>query len=142
MKIISYASKSTADFNTIRFCQHSFLSNVFFYQLFFFIIIHFNSWFFSDLIKSNEDFVSIFFYHRFHTDQHFNNWFFEIKRKFRQHSFLSSIHTNQIWIFFSWNNFSKTTLYENYWWFLYRNFFFFYELNFEFHFNLFYQWNE
>ena len=36
---------------------------------------------------------------------------FEIKRGSRQHSFLSSAHTGQIWIFFSWNNPPKTTLY-------------------------------
>ena len=147
MKITSYASKLTVDFNTIELRQDFFLSNVFFsINHSFFIIIHFNSWsFFSDLIKSNENFVSILLYHQFHTDQHFNNWFFEIKRKFRQHSFLSSIHTDQIWIFFSWNNPSKTTLYGDFWWFSYRRIFssiFLHELNFEFHFNSSYQWNE
>ena len=133
--------------------QYDRIPSVFFsIKRFFFIsIIFFLSSFiltanpFSDLIRSNEDFVSISFYHRFHTDQHFNSWLFKIKRKPRQHSFLSSIYTDQIWIFFSWNNPPKTTLYEDFWWFSYRRIFssiFFHDLNFEFHFNSFYQWNK
>ena len=35
----------------------------------------------------------------------------EIKRGSRQHSFLPPAHTGQIWIFFNWNDPSKTTLY-------------------------------
>ena len=63
----------------------------------------------------------------------------EIKRGPRQHPFLPSAHTGQIWTFFSWNNPPKTTLYENFWWFSYRRIFppiFLHELNFEFQFIL------
>ena len=87
----------------------------------FFYYHHFNSWFLSDLIWSNEissapisiidfiqinisiadffwsneDSVSTPFYHRFIQINFFNSWFFLIKWGPRQHSFLSSIHTDQ-----------------------------------------------
>ena len=119
--------------------------SIFFYQTFFlYQSFFFYHHLFQQLISLiKRSFVSTLFYHWFHTDQHFNSWFFS--KKFRQHSFLSSIHTDQIWIFFSWNNFSKTTLYGNFWWFSYQKIFssiFFHELNFEFYFNSFYQWDE
>ena len=80
MKIISYASKSTAD-STIEFCQHSFLSSIYtgqiFQQLIFFDQSKISSAFFfiidfiqinistADFSKLNEIFVSILFYHWF-----------------------------------------------------------------------------
>ena len=127
----------TADFFLIkqRLCQHSFLSlthtEQFFQQLIFF-------W-------SNGGSVSTPSYHRLIQVNFFNNWFFLIKWRLCQHSFLSSAYTDQILIFFSWNNPSKTTLYEDFWWFSYRRIFssiFFHELNFEFYFNSFYRWNK
>ena len=75
-------------FNTIRFRQHFFLSIDFFLSSFQQLV---SLW--SDLIKRN--FVSTSFYHRFHTGQISTADFFEIKRSFRQHSFLSSIYTDQ-----------------------------------------------
>ena len=98
----------------------------------------FNSWslLWSDQIRLNESFVSISFYHRLHTDQHFNSWFFEINENFVSiSSYYRPIQIN-IWFFFSWNNPSKTTSYEGFWWFSYRKIFspifFFMKLNFEF----------
>ena len=117
----------------LRRVPPAFLSIIGFVQVNFF-----NSWFFfwSDQIRSNEDFVSISFYHRSHTDQHFNNWLFEINENFVSISFYyRSIQVN-IWLFFRWNNPSKTTSYENFWWFSYRKIFSpifsFMKLNFEF----------
>ena len=47
----------------------------------------------SDLIKRSS--ASTHAYHRSHTDQHFNSWSLLIKRRPRQHLFLSSTHTGQ-----------------------------------------------
>ena len=121
--------------STIEFRQHFFLS------IDFFLSSSFQQLILSNLIWSNEipsAFLSITGFIQINI---LTANFFEIKRKLRQHSFLSSAHTDQIWIFFSWNNPSKTTLYKNFWWFLYRRIFpliFLHGLNFEFHFNSFY----
>ena len=151
MKIALYASKSTAGSDRIP-------------SAFFFIIINFNSWTsFNQTGTSPALLLSII---------NFNSWTSfnqtktssaplpiidfiqinistadppEIKRGFCQHLFLSSIQTDQIWIFFSWNNPPKITLYEDFWWFSYQKIFssiFLHGLNFEFYFNLFYQWDE
>ena len=70
MKIVSYASKSTADLIEPR--QHFFLSNAL--STTSFLSSSFQQltppWF--DLIKRSS--ASISFYHRSHTDQHFNSW--------------------------------------------------------------------
>ena len=113
-------------------------SSAFFFIIDFVQINFFNSWFslWSDQIRSNEDFVSISFYHRLHTDQHFNNWPFEINGNFASIPFYYRLIQTNIWFFFSWNNLSKTTSYEDFWWFSYRRIFppifFFMKLNFEF----------
>ena len=75
--------------STIGSRQHFFLS----IDFFFIIIISTAGPFWSDLIKRSS--VSTHAYHRFHTNQHFNSWPSLIKRKFRQHPFLSSTHTDQ-----------------------------------------------
>ena len=78
MKIVSYASKSITDFSTIGLRQHFFLSSSI-----------------STADFLNRIFVSTSFYHRPHTGQISTTDFFEIKRGPRQHSFLSSVHTDQ-----------------------------------------------
>ena len=93
------------------FRQHFFLSSISYRS-------NFNSWFFwnqtkfssasifiinsyrstfDQLIfsKLNEILVSIYFYHRFIQINIWSVSFFEIKQSFRQHSFLSSIYTDQ-----------------------------------------------
>ena len=118
------------------------LSAFFFINWLFFYHHHFNSWFFSDLTKISSALIFIIDFIQINIS---TTDFFKIKREFRQHSFLSSTHTDQIWIFFSWNNPPKTTLYEDFWWFSYRRIFppiFLHGLNFEFYFNSSYQWDE
>ena len=148
-------------FSEQGFRQHFFLSSVSYRP-------NFNSWFFRDQTgpssafisiidsyrsifstagssRSNEGLASTPFYHRLIQVNLFNSWPLSIKWGLRQHPFLSSAHTGQILILFSWNNLPKTTLYEDFWWFSYRRIFppiFLHELNFEFHFNSFYQWDE
>ena len=133
MEIVSYASKSTAGFSTIGFRQHFFLSPAPYRSIFSTAgppLIR------SDQIRSNGGFVSIPSYHRSHTDQHFNSWLFEINGNFASTPFYHRLIQVNIWFFFSWNNPSKTTSYEGFWWFSYRrifsSIFSFMELNFEF----------
>ena len=97
----------------------------------------FNSWPLSDLIRSDQTKISSAFLST--TDLIQINISIAdppgIKREPRQHSSLSSAHTDQIWIFFSWNNPPKTTSYKDFWWFSYRRIFppiFLHGLNFEF----------
>ena len=114
-------------------------SAFFFINRFFFYDHHFNSWSSSDLTGAPPALISTTGFIQINIS---TADLPGIKRESRQHSFLSSVHTGQIRIFFSWNNPPKTTLYENFWWFSYRRIFpsiFLHELNFEFHFNLFYR---
>ena len=128
---------STAGFFSIKrnLRQHPFLSSIHAGQFFQQLIS-------SDQIKAPSALLSIIDLYRpiFSTAD-----FFSIKWGLRQHPFLPPAHTDQILIFFSWNNPPKTTLYKNFWWFSYRKIFspiFLHGLNFEFYFNLSYQWNE
>ena len=105
--------------------QYDRVSSAFFFIIDFVSINFFNSWFFSDQIRSDQTkisstffsiidfvqinffnswfffdqmkiFVSTSFYNRSHTDQHFNSWFFEINENFVSISFYRFIQIN-IW---------------------------------------------
>ena len=74
--------------STIELRQHSFFLSLISYRSIFST---------ADFFRSNEGFVDIPFYHRFHTDQHFNSWLPEINENFAStHSYHWFIQIN-IW---------------------------------------------